>query len=163
MKKLALVVGIVAGLVLTAVPVSARNGDNQRFTVILSGRGEGAPDISRVVAAGPIRGAGTFEETDDEDVIRFVFPQGSLTLDAPSTEESEDFNERTCSGSFAFSGPFTIIDGTGVYADAKGSGTFQGRGRFVGTPSADGCSEEGFFFLVARIEGNVSVTGQAAA
>ncbi len=164
MRKLALVLGIVAGMVLTAVPVSAQTGGNQRFTVIISGRGEGTPDISRVVAAGPIRGAGTFEETDDPDVVRFVFPQGSITLDAPSTEESEDFNERTCSGSFTFSGPFTIIEGTGPYEGATGSGTFEGKGRFFGRPTADGgCSEDGFFFLIVKVKGTVSLADQAAA
>jgi hypothetical protein len=83
--------------------------------VIISGQGEGAPGISQVVAAGPIRGVGTveFDETN-EDIVRFVFPDGSITLDAPEDEGSgsEEFNERTCSGSFTFSGPFEIIDGT---------------------------------------------------
>lgn len=126
--------------------------------------GEGPPDTSKVIAAGPIRGVGTFEETSDPDLVRFVFPDGSVILNAPSTEESEDFNERTCSGSFTFSGPFEIVEGTGAYEDATGSGTFEGRGRFIGRPTPDGCSEEdGFFFLIVRVRGTVDLSGEAAA
>jgi hypothetical protein len=164
MKRLALVVGIVAGVMLSAVPVSAQTG-NQRFTVIISGQGEGDPDISRVVAAGPIRGVGTveFDETNENN-LRFVFPDGSITFDAPDGEESEEFNERTCSGSFTFSGTFTITEGTGAYEGASGSGTFEGKGRFFGRPTADGCSEEdGFFFVVVKVKGTVDLDGQAAA
>lgn len=135
--------------------------------MIISGQGEGAPGISQVVASGPIRGVGTveFDETN-EDIVRFVFPDGSITLDAPEDEGSgsEEFNERTCSGSFTFSGPFEIIDGTGAYEGATGSGTFEGRGRFFGRPTVDGCSEEdGFFFVVVKVKGTVSVPDQAAA
>ena len=165
MKRLALVVGIVAGVMLSAVPVSAQSG-NQRFTVIISGQGEGAPGISQVVASGPIRGVGTLEfSKSDEDVVIFVFPDGSITLDAPTTEETEDFNERTCSGSFTFSGTFDIIEGTGAYEGATGEGTFAGKGRFIGQRNPDGsCSEEdGFFFVVVKVKGTVSVPDQAAA
>jgi hypothetical protein len=134
--------------------------------VIISGQGEGDPDISRVVAAGPIRGVGIFEfSVSDEDVVTFVFPDGSITLDAPETGGSEDFNERTCSGSFTFSGTFEIIDGTGAYEGATGEGTFAGKGRFIGQRSPDGsCSEEdGFFFVVVKLKGTVDLHGQAAA
>lgn len=165
MKRLALVVGIVTGMILSAVPVSAQTG-NQRFTVIVSGQGEGAPGISQVVASGPIRGMGTFEFSEsDEDVVTFVFPDGSITLDAPETGGSEDFNERTCSGSFTFSGTFEIIEGTGAYEGATGEGTFAGKGRFIGQRNPDGsCSEEdGFFFVVVKVKGTVSVPDQAAA
>jgi hypothetical protein len=165
MKKLALVVGILASVTLSAGPVSAQTGD-QRFTVIISGRGEDAPGISRVVASGPIRGVGTFEfDETNEDFVRFVFPDGSTTLDAPNTEETEDFNERTCSASFTFSGTFKIIAGTGAYEDATGSGTFAGKGRFIGQRNPDGsCSEEdGFFFVVVKVKGTVDLHGQAAA
>ncbi|MDP9453852.1 MAG: hypothetical protein M3P97_10835 [Actinomycetota bacterium] len=165
MRKLTLMVGLVASLVLSASPASAQSSGNQRFTVIISGRGEGTTDTARVVAAGPIRGLGTFEETENPDVVRFVFPDGSITLDAPEDEStgSEEFNERTCSGSFTFSGPFEIIEGTGAYHGATGSGTFEGRGRFIGRPTAEGCSEDGFFFLVVRVKGTVDLHGQAAA
>ncbi len=134
--------------------------------MIISGQGEGAPGISQVVAAGPIRGVGTveFDETN-EDIVRFVFPDGSITLDAPTTEETEDFNERTCSGSFTFSGTFEISEGTGAYEGATGEGTFAGKGRFIGQRNPDGsCSEEdGFFFVVVKVKGTVDLHGQAAA
>ena len=165
MKKLAVVLGVVAGMILTTGGATAETGGNQRFTVIVSGRGEDGFDVARVVASGPIRGVGTFEETEDPEVVRFVFPRGSVLLDVPNAEESDDFNERSCSGSFTFSGPFTIIEGTGAYAGAEGSGTFEGRGRYFGRPTADGeCSfEDNFFFFIVNAKGTVNLAGQAAA
>ncbi len=165
MKKtwLALVLGSL--LVLGgAGPASAQSSGEQRFIVILSsfnGR-----ETSRVIAVGPITGIGTFEETEDEDVVRFVFPQGTLTLDAPTTDESEDFNEETCSGTFRFSGPWEIADATGAFEGATGSGTFRGQGRFVGQRTDTGCSEDedaGFFFLSVTVRGNVTLADDAAA
>jgi hypothetical protein len=129
--------------------------------------GSNGNETGRVIASGPIRGVGTFEETEDEDVVRFVFRNGTITLDAPSEEEDEQFDERTCSGSFTFSGSWEIIEGTGAYEGASGSGTFEGRGRFFGERApGGGCSEDedaGFFFLRVEVRGNVTLGRQAAA
>lgn len=155
--------GAALALVALAGPAVAQTSGNQRFIVV--GGGTGNPTV-RVIAVGPITAVGVLEETEDEDIVRFVFPQGTLTLDAPSEEESEEFNERACTGSFTFSGPFQIIGATGAYAGTTGSGTFEGQGRFVGERTATGCSEDedsGFFFILVNVRGNVTLGGQAAA
>lgn len=164
-KVLAAIMGVALGLLGFAGSASAHTGTNQRFIVLFTG--SDGRETSRVIAVGPITGVGTFEETADEDVVRFVFRNGSVTLNAPSVEEDEEFDERTCSGSFSFSGRWEIIEGTGAYQGASGSGQFEGRGRFFGERAAGGgCSEDedaGFFFLRVEVTGNVTLSRQAAA
>ena len=89
-----------------------------------------------------------------------------MTLDAPTGEETEEFDERTCTGSFTFTGPFTITGGTGAFQGATGSGQFRGQGRFIGQRTPTGCSEDedaGFFFLYVTATGTASVPAGAAA
>ena len=164
-KALAAVMGVSLSLVAYSGNASAQTGTSQRFIVLASGTD--GNETTRVVATGPIRGVGTFEETEDEDVVRFVFRNGSVTLNAPSEEEDGQFDERTCSGSFTFSGPWEIIDATGAFAGASGSGRFEGRGRFVGERApGGGCSEDedaGSFFLRVEVRGNVTLPGRRAA
>ncbi len=164
-KILAAIMGVALGLLAFTGSASAQTGTNQRFIVLFTG--SDGNETSRVIAIGPITGVGTFEETDDEDVVRFVFRNGSITLNAPTEEEDEEFDERTCSGSFTFSGPWEIIEGTGAYEDASGSGQFEGRGRFFGQRAqGGGCSEDedaGFFFLRVEATGNVTLAPRAAA
>lgn len=163
-KALAAVLGLGLGLFGLVGSASAQTRTNQRFIVLFSGS-ESEPGT--VIASGPIKGVGTFEETADEDVVRFVFRNGSVTLNAPSEDEDEQFNERTCSGSFTFSGPWEIIEGTGAYEGASGSGTFEGRGKFFGERAAGGgCSEDedaGFTFLRVEVRGQVTLDRQAVA
>ncbi len=163
-KALVVLLGITFGLVGSTATASAQTGGEQRFIVITSG--SGGQETTKVIAVGPITGVGTFEETEDEDVVVFVFDEGTITLDAPSEEESDEFDEFSCTGSFAFSGPFEIVGGTGAFENASGSGTFEGEGRFIGEREADGCSEDedaGFFFLRVEVRGNVTLGRQAAA
>lgn len=163
-KAFAVVLGIAFGIFGLAGTASAQAGGNQRFIVF--GSGSGGDESATVIAFGPITGVGTFEETADPDVVRFVFDEGSITLAVPSDEESEEFDERTCSGSFTFSGSFEIIGGTGAYEGATGSGRFQGQGRFFGERTLEGCSEDedaGFFFFLVNATGNVTLDDQAAA
>ncbi len=162
-KVLAALLGVALGVFGLAGTASAQTRTNQRFIVIFSG--SDGNETSRVIATGPISGVGTFEETADEDVVRFVFRNGSITLDAPIEDESERFDERTCSGSFTFGGRWEIIEATGAYRGASGSGQFEGRGRFIGERApGGGCAEEGgFFFLRVEVRGNVTLGRQGAA
>ena len=165
MKKMAAVVLSAAFVVLgLAAPAAAQTSGNQRFIVFGSGSGD---QVSfRVVAVGPLTAVGTFEELEDPDFVRFRFPQGTITLFSPVGDETEEFDERSCTGSFTFTGPVTISGATGAFAGAQGTGTVRGRGYFVGERTADGCSEDedsGFFFLFADVNANVTLAGQAAA
>ena len=158
-RALVVALGLAVSMVGFAAPAAAEEGD-QTFIVLLTGVGE--EETARVIAFGPITGVGTFEEDPDENLVHFHFDDGSVTLFAPSDEESEEFDEESCSGSFTFSGHWEIIGGTGAYEDATGSGTFEGKGDFFGVPGA--CEEEaGFFFLIVDAEGTVDVSGAAAA
>ncbi len=163
MKRLAVMVVAGLGFFALSGTASAQTGSDQLFIVF--GSGSDGDESSTVIAVGPITSVGTFEETEDEDVVRFVFPEGTITLDAPTEEESEEFDERTCSGSFSFSGPFEIIDATGEFSGATGSGRFEGQGRFFGELGPEGCSEEGgfFFFFFVTVEGDVTLPAEAAA
>jgi hypothetical protein len=165
MKRLAAVVMSTAFVVMgLASPAAAQTAGNQRFIVYGSGSGNQAS--FSVVAIGPITGFGTFEETEDPDVVRFRFPQGTITLFSPTGDETEDFDERTCTGSFTFTGPVTIVGATGAFTGTTGTGTVRGQGYFVGERTATGCSEDedsGFFFLYADVRANVTRAGQAAA
>ena len=165
MKRLAAVVLATAFVVMgLASPAAAQTAGNQRLFFFGSGSGDRA-DLT-VVAVGPITGFGTFEETDDDDVVRFRFPQGTITLFSPTGDETENFDERSCTGSFTFTGPVTIIGATGAFTGARGTGTVRGQGYFVGERTATGCSEDedsGFFFLYADVTANVTLAGQAAA
>ena len=101
---------------------------------------------------GTISGVGTDIERPDE-TSTFVFPQGTVNLDHPQTDGSDDFNEVACIDRFTFSGTYDITSGTGAYAQATGEGTYTGRGIFIGRRTAEGCSEEGgtsFFFVTAE-------------
>lgn len=158
-KKVVAVLVAVMALAGLSGTAAADTSGAQRFLLVIVGE----DDPGRVIAFGPITSVGTFQEIDEENVA-FVFPEGTIFLHVPNEEESENFNERTCSGSFSFSGPWTITSGTGDFEDATGSGTFSGRGRFIGVRTDEGCSEEeGFFSLIVRAQGEVDLGGQAAA
>lgn len=165
MRRLAAVLFSAAFLVTgLAGPATAQTTGNQRFIVIISASGD--RESSRVIAIGPITAVGTFQENEDPDLVEFLFPQGTITLFAPAEDESEDFNERACVGSFTFSGPVTIVGATGAFRGATGSGRVDGRGTFVADRTPDGCSEEeegGSFFLYASVTANVTLPAQAAA
>ena len=165
MKRLAAVVLSTAFIVMgLASPAAAQTAGNQRFIVF--GSGSGGQESFSVVAIGPITGFGTFEELEDPDFVRFRFPQGTITLFSPTADETGDFDERSCTGSFTFTGPVTITEATGAFTGAQGTGTVHGQGYFVGERTAAGCSEDedaGFFFLYADVTANVTLAGQAAA
>ena len=150
LAALALVATVLAG---QAVPAGAATTGDQSIVLII--RDDGAT----AVATGPISGIGDFfEDPDDPDIVTFVFPNGSVTFDAPADEETESFNETACVGRFTFSGGYTIVDATGAYEGASGEGTFSGRGVFVGRHTDDGCSDEGGSVVVfVRVSGTTTL------
>jgi hypothetical protein len=158
-RALAAVVGLALALVGFADSASASTTGTQRFLVtITSTNGD---ETSQVAATGPINGVGKFRETGNEDVVRFVFKNGSVTLSVPNDSESERFNQATCKGTFRFSGRWRIVEATGAYKGATGSGRFQGKGQFTADKLPDGsCSEdedEGSFFLRVDVKGTVTL------
>jgi hypothetical protein len=114
-------------------------------------------DVPAVDLEPPPLGVRLFEPAEDSSLV--------LGLDAPIRDESEQFDEQTCSGSFTISGRWRIIEGTGAYAGARGTGRFEGRGQFFAERLPDGgCSEEGgAFFFRAEITGTVTLPSRRAA
>ena len=145
----ALGVGALFGLSSPAWPVTGP----QSF--ILYG---GFDEEGTIVASGPISGVGrnipTGEETETD-----IFPNGSIDLRHPETGGSESFDPRTCLGTATFNGTYSIESGTGAYAGATGSGTYQGQAFFLAERTAEGCSEEetAFSFFFVRASGTTTL------
>lgn len=154
----------------------AQSGGNQRFILVYAGpytAEGGAP--GRVVAFGPITGAGDIVdesfEVDEETgtftvVSRLVFPEGDVVLTGKGEEDFFTFDPRTCVGRSRFSGTFEVTGGTGAFEGATGSGTFTGRSTFIADrdPETGECSEEsGRDFNVARLRGDVSLADEVQA
>ena len=136
-----------------ATPAQAQVQSDQRFTMIT--RGEGATGVA--VGRGPITGVGTFRETE-EDVGVFSFPAGTLTIRGFFTEESTDFDPRSCIGTFLTSGTWVVEDGTGAYEGASGGGSLEGRVKFGTERTAEGCGEtETFAIAVFQLRGGVAL------
>ncbi len=163
MKRVFAAVACVAvALVGFAGSASAETTGKQRFLVTITS--SDGHETSTVAATGPISGTGTFRETANEDVVRFVFKKGSITLNAPNDEETDRFDEASCKGTFKFSGHWEITQATGAYKGATGSGTFRGSGQFIADRLPDGsCSEDddaGSFFLRVDVRGTVTLPGR---
>ena len=136
-----------------ATPAQAQGRSDQRFTMII--RGEGATGVA--VGRGPITGVGTFRETE-EDVGIFSFPSGTLTIRGFFTEESTDFDPRSCIGTFVTSGTWVVEEGTGAYEGATGGGRLEGRVKFGTERTAEGCGEtETFAVAVFRLRGGLAL------
>jgi hypothetical protein len=135
-----------AAILMLAAPAGALTGE-QTFVVF------GAGDDATVVATGPISGVGQDFESQTEEESTFVFPNGSVVADHPSTSEEFDFNPVTCLGTAQFAGTYSLRDGTGAYTGASGTGTYSGRAVFLAERTATGCSETetvfDFFFVRA--------------
>jgi hypothetical protein len=117
-----------------AGPAAAATG-SQTFTIIAQDNG------GTVIASGPISGVGQDIETSDT-TDQFVFPQGTLNIDHPTTSEDDTFNPVSCIGRATFAGTYTFT-GTGGLAGATGSGTYTGRAIFIADRNPDGtCSED---------------------
>jgi hypothetical protein len=137
------------GLLGVAGPVAAATG-SQSFTIVDDN------NAGTVIASGAISGVGQDIETSDT-TDQFVFPQGTLTVDHPTTSENDTFDPVTCIGRATFSGTYTFT-GSGGLAGATGAGTYSGRAFFIGDRNPDGtCSEEsGTSFVVVHATGTAT-------
>lgn len=121
----------IAGPLATIATASAQpRSGNESFTII-----EPSPGGGPVIAHGAFSAAGTDVElspNSDTGSGVFIFPGGTITAVHTTTSSTGTFNPKTCVAHFQFSGTYVITGGTGAYAGASGSGTFQGRGTSVG-------------------------------
>ncbi len=162
------IVGVLMGaalLVGMAGPASAAT-DNQRFTVTARFAGNTTTSC-RVVATGPIRGAGTCtvdQVSETVTILHFMLPNGTVDLRFKQTQSSDNFNEAACVDTFSFTETFKITGGTGAYAGATGRGTDSGHGVFTADRTPNGCDpNQGTGVVAVTITGHVSVGGGSAA
>lgn len=121
---------------LAAPAASAHGLDMQSFTLMFTTQ-DGVDQPARVIAKGPIAGAGietqTEEEIGDQQISYAVMhlPDGAV-----SAVFRENFawsiNLRACMARGTGGGTFTITGGTPAYAGASGEGTFVDRGTLIG-------------------------------
>lgn len=138
-KVIGVLLGAVA-LVAMAGPASAAT-NNQRFTIVAKFANDETV-ACRVVATGPIQGTGTCTTSDEGHnvtLIHIVLPNGTVELRAKEVSSTDQFNQAACVATFSFKENFRIVDGTGSYAGATGSGTDSGHGLFTAARTPDGC------------------------
>lgn len=165
MRKTAITVLVaVVTLAPLASPAGAGGRDNQRFKIVFIGDSVNTQDEAKVVASGPIMGAGTAFivgstiEPDGNfvDAYRVEFPSGSFVTTVAGANDSFSLDPRSCLLRLTARGTFEISEGTGAYEGVAGQGTFSFRLVQVLDRGPDGCSEEGRGAGVASLVGNVS-------
>jgi hypothetical protein len=165
-KKLTGVLMGAAMLVGTAGTASAAT-DNQQFTIAARFGPNGGATSCQVVATGPIHGSGTCTVTDVSNkvtLIHIVLPNGTVDLRAKEFASTDTFTRKACLDQFTFQENFTIVGGTGAFANATGSGTDSGSGVFTAPRTSQGCAfEQGSGFVVATATGHVSLGGGGGA
>ena len=146
MGKVGRLLAIVAVLLLGAPSPAVALSGTQEFHLFVVGPGPVPP--GRVVAIGVINAQGTAQQVSVQQnpdgsftgVNIYTFPAGSVIVQFTGRPTSFQFDPVRCITSFAVSGTFTIIGGTGAYAGASGSGTFTSEGQSILRRTVSGCS-----------------------
>lgn len=104
---------------------------------------QGVDRPTTVAATGPISAVGTETQTDRDtaggEIVVFTWHLARGTVTAHAVEQYHFVpNYRTCTAKATGTGTWTIVDGTGAYANAAGSGTFTAQGSFVGARDSQG-------------------------
>lgn len=116
----------------------------ERFLLVLAG----VPGSSgTVIATGAITDTGTITPADG-DVETFTFPDGTLRLTTSTTTQVELPRPPLCVTRFTSTGTWQVLDGTGRFAGASGSGRSTDSGATIG-PALDGACTDQPTFLVA--------------
>jgi len=105
---------------------------------------------SHIRARGVFKGVGTIEEIenqpgDPDNVSRdeLVFAKGSMHLVSENLSVTGDIDPNTCVGTFNLDQKATIEGGTGLFANASGSGTGHVTAYAIAQRAADGsCDQE---------------------
>ena len=150
-------VALVVAFGVLAGPAAAERNLNQRFTLVF----QNSQDEAKILASGPVSGAGTLyfvDATDNPDGsfiehYRAEFRSGTFSFKIVGRNESFDLDPATCVLRMVNTGTYSIADGTGAYTGISGEGTFTFRLTAVLERGPEGCSEEGNFVGVAKLSG----------
>ncbi len=163
-KTVGAVAVLFAGLFFFASGAGAATG-NQTLRILFTGDPhEGA--VGRVVASGVVNGSGTDRNVGSQenpdgtttDLDQISLPGGTITLRDTETVTSFDLDPRTCVANVEIEGFYDVVDGTGAYTGATGSGLFTGHAIFVFGRTANGCADEPVrFFADVRVSGPLTV------
>lgn len=165
MRLMALVLGVIA-LVTLPGRAHAQAADNLKLVLVFTGC-EGDP--GRVILSGALSGVGTdlrqgFQQNPDGSFAfesLFLLDDGTLRISGEGQVQSFELEPRTGVARLAFTGVFTIVEGTGALTGASGGGGFAGRAVLVPDES---CPSGAQAFQVTRGGGSVTfAAGQSAA
>jgi len=128
--------GIVAA---AAAPHAARSGASgiERFQFMSTS--ETSPTTT-VIARGVFT-AGGVDITISNTTDKLKFPNGTIRLRHSNPAGQQSFNPRTCLGTVNQQGTYTLLGGTGKYADISGHGTFRLHVLIVAARSHGKCSD----------------------
>jgi len=139
---------IVAASATTAAPAAASTSGSETFngTIVTSGvSGTRTVITSVIIAKGAFSGVGRIVEvpnlpTDPDEVSRddLIFASGTMHLVSTSVDSSVYGNPRSCVVTVTIYQTGQIVDGTGQFADATGSGTGTVTARAVLARNPDG-------------------------
>ena len=154
---------VATGLALAVLPGVAHAGNPapapaERFLLVLAGP-PGQPGT--VVASGAIADVGTITPADG-DVETFVFPDGTLRLTTTSATRVELPRPPLCLTRFSSTGTWQVLDGTGRFAGATGSGRSTDSGATTGPVVGGACTEQVTSLVaVGRLVGTLGGAGSA--
>ena len=97
------------------------------------------PGPASAIAHGAFTAAGE-AYLGDAKLGRIVFPAGTIVLSHESGNGSSQFNPRTCLAILNQPGTYTIVGGTGRYAEIRGYGKYQLSLEFIAGGSNGKCS-----------------------
>lgn len=165
----AAVTGLVATLAATSTAAEAKTPAAQSFVMTFE-TVKGVDRPTHIAAVGPITGAGTetqtTQETETAELVEFTWHLTGGTVTADAVEQYDMVpNYEACTAKATGTGTWTIVSGTGVFAGARGAGTFIDHGRFVGARDGRGrCQPEAepvLSVFILRGAGRVSLGGRA--
>jgi len=129
---------VMALLVAPSAPASAAPTGTERLTLVTTSFTLDTAS-GRVVATGPVAGAGTFfQGPGDVYEMTVDLPQGDLFLLVENTSFTIDTNERACVDRFSGTESFVVTGGSGAFSGASGRGSDSYRGTTVYPRNADG-------------------------
>ena len=154
LHKVLATVGVIATTALgMGVPHASAATSGTEYFFGIQTTPNGQPTVD---AIGPLNAVGHDDQVGNVR-DRFVFPDGALRVVHHATTDRQHFDAETCVFSEVTSGTYTISGGTGSYAHAQGSGTFNALAVGHGAPGCKKNKPPSSFVLVIEAHGPLSL------